>query len=93
MLYRGLQIADACTISPVIQRKLLCLEVPSMIQLMILLAVAGRRYNPTWLDAVGLKYIQSQHESPHKPHYFRNHANEASAYVQFLHDYLSKVRS
>ena len=68
-----------------------------MIQLMLgLLAVAGTRHDPTWLDAIGLTYIQFQHESPHEAHYFKNHANEASAYVQFIYDYydcLPKVRS
>ena len=53
----------------------------------LLLAVAGTRHDPSWLDDVGLKYIQYQSESPHEPHYFRNLANEGSAYLQFIHDY------
>ena len=52
-----------------------------------LLAVAGTRHDPTWLDEVGLKYIRYQSESPLEPHYFRNLANEGSAYMQFIHDY------
>ena len=49
--------------------------------------MAGTRHDPTWLDALGLDYIQYQEESPRKPHYFKNLANEGSAYMQFIHDY------
>ncbi len=50
-------------------------------------AVAGTKYSPTWLKALGIDYIIYQSESKSLPFYYYNHANEAGAYLQFTVDF------
>ena len=41
----------------------------------------------SWLDSLGLPYVAYQHSDPSQPHYHRDLANEAAAYLQFVIDY------
>ena len=52
-----------------------------------LCAVSAARYEVSWLDSLGLPYVAYQHSDPSQPHYHRDLANEAAAYLQFVIDY------
>ena len=56
------------------------------------LAVAGTRHDSSWLRSLArksldLQYLLYQHESPEQPHYYESYANEAGAYLRFIHQY------
>lgn len=54
-------------------------------------AVAGEWHDITWLKELEveleLPYIQYQTRDPLEPHYYVNNANEAGAYLRFIHEY------
>lgn len=62
----------------------------------LLCTVAGKRHSLGWLNDTQLAWIVYQHDDPAGQNYFVNYANEAYAFLLFMHqfyDCLPKVRS
>ena len=59
----------------------------NLLQVLNYAAAAGEVYDLTWLKDLKLPYLQYQSADPLRAHYFVDNANEAGAYLRFIHDY------